>query len=201
MTLFIPPGLQDTKRWPGLRIGILGGSFNPPHAGHIHISEVALKTLKLDCVWWLVSPGNPLKKPTDPLPYNERLEKCRALISNPRFIVSDLERRMGTIRSVDTFRILKRKFPGVEFVMIGGMDIAHELPRWYRWRTLFGLSAMAFVARPPEQSLVRNCPVRMRGQTRQRVLARPTGAKLKPGTCFWILQSRLNYQSSTKLRK
>jgi nicotinate-nucleotide adenylyltransferase len=200
MTLFARPHLSETQRWRGMRVGILGGSFNPPHAGHIHISDVVLKTLKLDYVWWLVSPGNPLKKEIGTLPYDERLEKCRALISNPRFIVSDLERQAGTVRSVDTLRVLRKRFPGVEFVMIGGMDIAHELPRWYRWKNLFGLTAMAFVARPPEQSLVRNSQVRMRGQTRHKVLARPSGAKLKPHTCFWILQSRLNYQSSTKIR-
>lgn len=184
-----------------MRIGILGGSFNPPHMGHVHISEVAMKRLGLDCIWWLVTPGNPFKKKADTLPYETRIQLCRDLIDNPRLIVSNLEQQTGTIRSIDTFRILKTRFPGTDFVMLGGMDIAHEIPHWKQWRDLADLTAMAFIARPPETSLVRYGRLRMRQINHHRVLAESARPQLTPGNCYWILQGQLNYLSSTALRR
>ena len=201
MTLFTPPHLRDGHRWRGMRVGILGGSFNPPHAGHVHISAIAMKMLQLDCIWWLVTPGNPFKRGSNTLPYAERLRQCRILNHDPRVIISDLEEQMGTIRTVDTFTAMKKIFPQTQFVMIGGMDIAHEIPRWSRWRQLPKLTAMAFIARPPESSLVRQNGMRMTGWQNHRVLLGSGKAALTPGSCYWILQSQMNYQSSTKVRE
>lgn len=201
MTMFTPPHLYDSHRWRGMRVGILGGSFNPPHAGHVHISAIAMKRLQLDCIWWLVTPGNPFKRGTGTLPYEERMARCRTLNHDPRIIISDLERQMGTIRTVDTFTKMTKHFPHTKFVMIGGMDIAHELPRWSRWRKLPEMTALAFVARPPEASLVRQSALRMSGWQNHQALSGSQKAPLNPGNCYWILQGQMNYQSSSKIRE
>ena len=91
--IFSPPHLLDGARWKGLRVGILGGSFNPPHIGHVHISLIALNSLKLDVIWWLVTPKNPLKDKAQ-LSFEERFDLCLALTNNsPRLIVTDLEKK------------------------------------------------------------------------------------------------------------
>ncbi|MBU0799916.1 MAG: adenylyltransferase/cytidyltransferase family protein, partial [Alphaproteobacteria bacterium] len=77
--IFTPPQLHDSPRWRGMRIGLMGGSFNPPHAGHVHISHLARRALQLDAVWWIVTPHNPLKNATELMDYGTRLDMCRAL--------------------------------------------------------------------------------------------------------------------------
>lgn len=193
---FTPPYLYDS-RWRGLRIGILGGSFNPPHAGHVHAASAAMKRLGLDAVWWMVSPGNPLKAGAEMLPFETRMELCRRLARDPRFVVSDLERQMGTVRTYDTIHALQRRFPGTEFIMLGGMDIAHQLPRWYRWRALPGMAAMGFIARQPEDSLVRGTAIRA---VARRNIHGNSAKPLLAGDCHWLLMGRMDPSSSTAIR-
>ncbi len=116
------------------RIGILGGSFNPAHGGHLHISRGALDRLRLDELWWLVSPQNPLKGDQDMAPLAQRLAGARRQASDPRIKVSDLELELGTRYSVHTVAALKQRFPGHRFVWIMGADVFLELPRWKAWR-------------------------------------------------------------------
>src|SRR6476619_6395277 len=105
------------------RIGLLGGSFNPAHGGHRHISLEALRALGLDEVWWLVSPGNPLKESaTDMAPFEARLASARALAGGAPIRVSDFERQAGTRYTVDTVRKLKRHFPQHRFIWLLGSD-------------------------------------------------------------------------------
>ena len=92
---FSPPRILDAHRWRGMRIGLLGGSFNPPHEGHVHISAAAMKGLQLDMVWWLVTPQNPLKK-TRPVDIQQRMQMARDLIQDPRILVTDIEQDLGT---------------------------------------------------------------------------------------------------------
>jgi hypothetical protein len=100
---------------PGQRIGLLGGSFDPPHPGHVHITRWALRTLGLDRVWWLVSPGNPLK-PRGPAAIERRVAACRTLIDHPRVTVTDIERHLATRYTADTLARLSLHYPGVRFV-------------------------------------------------------------------------------------
>ena len=131
----------------GLRIGLLGGSFNPAHEGHRHASELAFKQLGLDHVWWLVSPQNPLKATHGMAGFGERLEGARKFNRHPRVIVTDIENRLGTRFTIDTLRALKQRFPQLRFVWLMGSDNLLQMPRWRDWREIFASVPVAVVAR------------------------------------------------------
>ena len=130
------------------RIGLLGGSFNPTHEGHLHISLMALQRLGLDELWWLVSPSNPLKKSHDLAPYDSRLAGARKMARHPRITVSDFEARAGTSYTVHTLRALMRRFGGVRFVWLAGADILTQMPLWRDWDAIFRTVPIAIFDRP-----------------------------------------------------
>jgi nicotinate-nucleotide adenylyltransferase len=132
---------------PGLRVGLLGGSFNPPHAAHRAISLFALKRLELDRVWWLVTPGNPLKDVRALPPIDQRLAAARALARHPRIDVTDIEARIGTRYTADTLEFLVRRCPQVRFVWLMGADNLRDFHHWERWRRIFDLMPIAVVDR------------------------------------------------------
>jgi nicotinate-nucleotide adenylyltransferase len=132
----------------GMRIGLLGGSFNPAHEGHRHISLEALKRLGLDQVWWLVSPGNPLKDPSVLQAVDARAESARKIAQHPRIEVTSLEAARGLVYTADTLRFLKARFPDVDFVWLMGADNLAQMHRWKDWRTLFDLVPIAVFDRP-----------------------------------------------------
>lgn len=131
----------------GMRIGLFGGSFDPPHAGHRAVSLLAMKRLGLDRVWWLVTPGNPLKDTRALPPRAERMAAARACARHPRIAVTDLEARLGTRYTVDLLRALRRRAPRVRFVWLMGADILPQFTRWRAWRTIFHLVPIAIVDR------------------------------------------------------
>ncbi len=126
----------------------MGGSFNPAHGGHLHISRQALARLGLDQVWWLVSPQNPLKPARGMAPLAERVAAARALACHPRIVVSDIEAELGTRYTVDTVAALRRRYPRTRFVWIMGADILIEIPRWKDWPRLFASLPVAIFDRP-----------------------------------------------------
>ncbi|MEO5375055.1 MAG: nicotinate-nucleotide adenylyltransferase [Alphaproteobacteria bacterium] len=130
-------------------VGLLGGSFNPAHAGHLYISLAALARLGLDEVWWLVSPQNPLKPPAGMAPLAERLAAARALARHPRIRVTDIECRFASVHTANTLRELRRRFPRVRFVWLMGADNLKQIPRWKHWREIFRRTAIAVFARSP----------------------------------------------------
>jgi nicotinate-nucleotide adenylyltransferase len=132
---------------PGLRIGLLGGSFNPPHAAHRAVSLFAMKRLHLDRVWWLVTPGNPLKDVHALPPIEERVAAARAFVRHPRIDVTDIEARIGTRYTADTLAFLVRHCPRVRFVWLMGADNLRDFHRWDRWRQIFDLVPIAVVDR------------------------------------------------------
>ncbi|WP_227421836.1 nicotinate-nucleotide adenylyltransferase [Pacificispira spongiicola] len=133
-------------------IGLLGGSFNPAHEGHLHISREALKRLGLDQVWWMVSPQNPLKTTDDMAGFDQRLASARAMARDPRIRVTSIERRLGTTQTALTLRKLKRRFPNARFVWLMGADNLLQIHRWYRWKDIFTLVPLAVFARPTYDS-------------------------------------------------
>ncbi len=133
----------------GPRIGLLGGSFNPAHEGHLHISRLALDYLRLDQVWWLVSPQNPLKGPADMAPLEARLASALVRADDPRIVATDLERELGTVHTAETLSALKARFPDHRFVWLMGADLLLQIPRWHRWRSIFYTVPVAVFARPP----------------------------------------------------
>jgi nicotinate-nucleotide adenylyltransferase len=133
---------------PGQAIGLLGGSFNPPHVAHRMISETALKRLGLDKVWWLVSPGNPLKRRSELASLAERLVLCRGVAMNPHIEITAFESNLPTPYTVATLAFLKMRSPLVRFVWIMGADNLAEVHRWQRWREIFSMFPVAVVDRP-----------------------------------------------------
>ncbi|MEJ8569894.1 nicotinate-nucleotide adenylyltransferase [Microbaculum marinum] len=133
---------------PGQRIGLLGGSFNPPHPGHRLISEIALKRLRLDAVWWLITPGNPLKEKGNLKPLGERIEQARAIAAHPRIHVTAIEADVGMSRTRDTLRYLRRRGPTLRFVWLMGADNLSGFHRWHAWREIAALVPIAVIDRP-----------------------------------------------------
>jgi len=137
------------KQFRGRRIGLLGGSFNPAHAGHRHISLTALRRLGLDEVWWLVSPQNPLKSTDGMAALDARMNRARLVARHPRIRVTDIERRLGTRFTRDTVAALQRRFPAERFVWLMGADNLAQLPRWARWEDLVRRVPVAVFDRTP----------------------------------------------------
>ena len=133
-----------------MRIGLLGGSFNPAHAGHRHVAERALRQLGLDQVWLLVSPGNPLKPRRGMAPFAERLDSARAIADGRRIIATDIEARLGSRYTVETLALLRQRFPQARFVLLMGADNLSQLPRWRGWRRLARETPIAVLPRPGE---------------------------------------------------
>jgi nicotinate-nucleotide adenylyltransferase len=134
----------------GMRIGVLGGSFNPPHAAHRAISLFALKRLQLDRVWWLLTPGNPLKSNDGLHALAERAEAARRIADDPRIDISCLEAVIGTRYTVDTIIHLRRCVSGVRFVWIMGADNLAQFHRWKDWRRIASDVPIAVIDRPPQ---------------------------------------------------
>lgn len=137
---------------PGMRIGLFGGSFNPPHRGHRHVSEEALKRMQLHRVWWLVTPGNPLKDRSGLEDIAEREAAARRAADHPRMIVTNFERFLPTPYAIDTVRFLRRRFPGVSFVWIMGGDNLTGFHLWRGWQGLFETVPIMVIDRPEERS-------------------------------------------------
>jgi nicotinate-nucleotide adenylyltransferase len=135
---------------PGQVVGLLGGSFDPAHAGHVQITRAALIRFGLDRVWWLVSPGNPLKQ-RGPAPLAERLQAARAMMRHPRVAVTDIEARLGTRHTAQTIVGLRRLYPGVRFVWLMGADNLAQFHRWQDWRLIMDTVPMGIVARPGDR--------------------------------------------------
>jgi nicotinate-nucleotide adenylyltransferase len=131
----------------GQAIGLLGGSFDPAHSGHAHITREALKRFGLDRVWWLVSPGNPLK-PNPPAPLDQRIARAKAVVDHPRVVVSDIEARLGTRYTAETLERLLALYPGVRFVWLMGADNLAEFHLWDRWQWIIENVPVGVLARP-----------------------------------------------------
>ncbi|MBB5223001.1 nicotinate-nucleotide adenylyltransferase [Amaricoccus macauensis] len=134
----------------GQRIGLLGGSFDPPHAGHVHITRWALRAFGLDAIWWLVTPGNPLKADA-PADLERRIAAARAIMRHPRVRVTDLERRLATRYTAETLAGLRRHYPGTRFVWLMGADNLASFHRWDRWEEILDTVPVGVLARPGQQ--------------------------------------------------
>jgi nicotinate-nucleotide adenylyltransferase len=130
------------------RIGLLGGSFNPAHSGHRALSIHAIRALGLDEVWWLVSPGNPLKPSAGMAPLSARVRSARRQARRLPVRVTAIERELGTVYTIDTLRALKRRFPKRRFVWLMGADNLAQFHQWRQWRRIAREMPIAVIARP-----------------------------------------------------
>jgi len=184
----------------GQIVGLLGGSFDPPHAGHVHITHQALARFGLDRVWWLVSPGNPLK-PAGPAPFNARLAACQRLLTHPRVIATDLESRLGTRYTADTLARLLPLYPGVRFVWLMGADNLAQFHRWGDWRTILERVPLGVLARPDTVVRAGLSPM-ARAYGRYRLPEAQSGALAHQTLPCWSLVTGPTVDlSSTEIRK
>lgn len=139
---------------PGQRIGLLGGSFDPPHAGHVHISKAALKRFNLDQVWWLVSPGNPLKADA-PAAIEKRLAACLKISNHPRIKVTDFETQIGTRYTAQTLEALFARRRGARFVWLMGADNLASFHHWQDWQWIMENVPLGVIARPGDRTSAR----------------------------------------------
>ena len=184
----------------GMRVGLFGGSFNPPHSGHLHVAETARIRLGLDRVIWLVSPQNPLKSARDTAPLAQRMAWVRDLARGPDMVVSDFETRAGLWWTVDTLRLLKVRHPGVKFVWVMGSDNLAGFHHWKGWTDIARLMPMAVVARPGSILGSRFAPTSTFFADRRVPASRaPVLAEMEAPA--WVyLTAPLNPQSSTAIR-
>lgn len=184
----------------GQVIGLLGGSFDPPHAGHLHIARAAIARFGLDRVWWLVSPGNPLK-PHGPAPLARRMAAVRTLTAgDPRHIPTDLEAKLGTRHTAAMLRRLRALYPGVQFVWLMGADNLASLHRWDDWRWIMAHVPVGVLARPGSQLTARLSPA-ARLFHKARVSPRDSHALgHRPAPAWAMVDIPLRPESSTMLR-
>lgn len=133
---------------PGMRIGLFGGTFNPPHAGHMLVAEIALRRLKLDRLWLLVTPGNPLKDTNGLPPLEARIDAARKLVRDARIVVTGIEAEIGTRFTYDTVAWLTQRAPSLHFVWVMGADNLRQFSRWQRWTDIAALAPIAAIDRP-----------------------------------------------------
>ena len=193
-------GAKPLHKRRGLRIGILGGSFNPAHEGHLHISREALRRLGLDQVWWMVSPQNPLKAQAGMAEFDARIASAKAVAKDPRIIVSDVEHRLRTTQTAKTLDRLVETHPQHRFVWLMGADNLLQIHRWYRWNKIFTRVPLAVFARPSYDSraLAGHAAIRF---ARARVPERfaPSLANRKP-PAWMFMAIRRHPASATEIR-
>jgi nicotinate-nucleotide adenylyltransferase len=189
------------KRTPGLRIGLFGGSFNPAHEGHRLASLIALERLQLDRVWWLVSPGNPLKSRRDLQSLDVRAAQARRVADHPHIDVTTVEAALGSSYTVDILQTLKARCPALRFVWIMGADNLGSFPRWQRWTEIAKTVPIAVVDRPG--STVRGqqgCAATFLGRWRVPE-HRAAALAERPAPAYAFLHGPRSAQSSTALRR
>jgi len=185
---------------PGQAIGLLGGSFNPPHVAHRMISEVVLKRLGLDKVWWIVSPGNPLKKRAEIAPLSERLVLCREIARNPHIVITDFEADLQTPYTASTLAYLKMRTPLVRYVWIMGADNLATFDRWQRWREIFTMVPVVVVDRPGWRLKALASKAARAFAAAQVPETEAAGLALRPAPAWTFLTGPLSHVSSTALR-
>jgi nicotinate-nucleotide adenylyltransferase len=196
------PGITEVPpAYAGMRVGLFGGSFNPPHEGHRLVALQALKRLNLDAVWLLVSPGNPLKDRSGLAPLAERVASARRVVQHPNVRVTGFEAAHGFTYTYETLRFLTRTHPGVRFVWIMGADNLSQFHHWEHWREIAELMPMAIYVRPGS---LRRAPVSKAavalGRHRVDEADAPILADL-PAPAWVYLHGMMSQLSSTVLRR
>ncbi|WP_299727269.1 nicotinate-nucleotide adenylyltransferase [uncultured Tateyamaria sp.] len=184
---------------PGQTIGLLGGSFDPAHEGHVHITREAMKRFGLSRVWWLVSPGNPLKT-RGPAPLEQRMERARAVMQDPRVTVTDIEARLGTRYTAQTLAALMDRYPGVRFVWLMGADNLAQLHLWQDWEWIMEHAPVGVLARPGDRIAAR-MSVAARLYRHYRIAGRASHMLARadaPAWCF--VNVAMSGQSSSAIR-
>jgi nicotinate-nucleotide adenylyltransferase len=194
------PSPYLSNLWANRTVGLLGGSFNPAHEGHRHISLYALKHLGLDAVWWMVSPQNPLKSSKDMAPLKDRIAGAVKASHHPKIIVTDIEQRLHTRYTADTLEALQKHFSSTRFVWLMGGDNLRQIHRWQEWENIFGRVPVAVLDRPPRGNTVKTCPAIERFRAFLQPQERAQLITTQKPPCWTILHIPLNELSATQIR-
>lgn len=184
-------------------IGLLGGSFNPAHAGHRSISLFALDALRLNEIWWMVSPGNPLKSGKDMAQLSHRMASAKAQSRRSRIRVTAIEKQLGTRYTIDTLRRLKRKYPKHDFIWLMGADNLAQFHRWHKWREIAQTLPIAVIERPGYNDRARFSPAMAyfrKFQKSAHLFQRNRGAANHSSPALLFLRFRPDSRSATKVR-
>ena len=182
------------------RVALLGGSFNPAHDGHRHISLVALRRLKVDQVWWMVSPQNPLKPVEGMASFEQRLFDARQVSKHPRIKVTGIEQQLGTIYTVDTLTALIRKFPRTRFIWLMGADNLAQMSQWKNWSDIFTRVNIAIYDRPGYGLKALGGKVAQRFKLNRLGEAKAASLVRKEPPSWVFLHGVLHQASSTRIR-
>lgn len=197
-----PADREALAQRPGApRIGLLGGSFNPAHDGHLHLSRLAIRHLGLHELWWLVTPQNPLKPVRGMAPLPARLASARALARDPRIRVTDIEKRLGTRFTLDTVRALKRRFPRAHFVLVIGADNFIQMPKWRGWTRLMREVPVAVFDRPSYSDSALDGAAAERFARRRIDPEQARGLAYRKPPAWVFFRTALHPSSSTVLRQ
>jgi nicotinate-nucleotide adenylyltransferase len=192
--LKIPPAV------PRMSIGLFGGTFNPPHEGHAHVAEVALTRLKLDRVWMMVTPGNPLKERNGLPDLGTRIRAARRLVHDPRITVTGFEATLGSPFSWVTVKHLKQAYPHVQFVWIMGADNLAGFHRWQHWRRIADAVPIAVIDRPGSTLAAHSSPSAAMLMRYRLSEAETATLKSKSAPAWIFVHAPRNSLSSTALR-
>lgn len=185
---------------PGMCIGLLGGSFDPAHEGHVNLTEIALRRFGLDRVWWLVSPGNPLKA-HGPRPMAERIAVANEIMQDPRVEVTDIEERLGTRMTADTIAALQRRYPGVRFIWLMGSDNLVQFNKWDRWQDIASRVPIGVLARPGTRLAARLSPAAQIMKRARLPEAEARKLPLMKPPAWVLLNMQMSPLSSTAIRQ
>ena len=183
----------------GLRIGLLGGSFDPPHNGHVLITRRAIKRFDLDFVWWLVTPGNPLKE-EGPALLERRLGACHKLVEHPRIVVTGIEARLGTRYTYHTLNRLMEIYSSVNFMWLMGADNMAGLHHWDNWRGIMEMLPVGVLSRPGEQLAAGFSPAAKIYSSARRSSRAARSLVIQKAPAWSLLNGPMLEISSTKLR-
>ncbi len=192
-------GVAEKFLHPGQSVGLLGGSFDPPHEGHVHVTLEALKRFRLDRIWWLVSPGNPLKS-RGPAPIEQRMAAAEAIMQHPRVHVSDIEARLQTRYTAETLRRLIRQYQAVRFVWLMGADNLAEFHRWQDWRWIMETVPIGVLARPGDRISARLSPAATAYRFAKLPARRAGELPSRPAPCWSFVNMPMRDISSTDIR-
>jgi nicotinate-nucleotide adenylyltransferase len=201
LTVTQPAHLKVPMAAPGMRIGLLGGSFDPAHDAHREISLAALKRLRLDQVWWLVTPGNPLKDVSKLPALADRVAGAETIANHPRISVTGFDGGTGSGYTIDLLEALTRRFPEVFFVWLMGADNLVDFHRWKAWADIFSIMPVAVLDRPGYRLKAKASRAAKRFAPYYVDETDALGLALLEAPAWTILSHRLSGVSSTTIRE
>lgn len=185
----------------GNRIGLFGGSFNPPHDGHVLVAKTALQRLKLDQLWWMITPGNPLKDNKGLLPIRERIRLSAQLVDDPKIKITGFEQKIRSFKTVSTIAYILAHHKNTHFVWVMGADSLETFHHWYKWRKIMAMIPIAIIDRPSAHMSASFSPA-AQAFDRYRIKEYDIEAlPLKKPPAWGYIHGKRSYASSTDLRQ